>query len=185
MENISSETLIAFKKLQREMSGIIKSKSVAFKSVNYKHAELNDILNMLDSKMGDDWICIPRPAVKENKNILQTVFVYIPTGEKISGEIEIISSSNDQKVVGASMTYYRRYILQCLLNLKVYDSEEDMLRSEGFIDECLINAVNSSENVNQIISIFNRETKKLTMSQINTLTKLCADKRNELMEGSK
>lgn len=174
----------AFKELQNKFVGVAKDKTVNLKGYSYKHATLNSVLDMVKEHCGDTWEFTQIPIFKDGKSLLETTFIYLPTGEKISGQIELPTTS-DPKLMGASLTYFRRYSLICMLNMNSYDDEKELeerkkdIEGEGLHD-CLVNAILEAKSVAELANIYKREAGHLTKKQRAELIDLSANKKRTL-----
>ena len=95
-----------------------------------KYVNLNQILPIVKKNCKDNnFMFIQRPVRSEGKNLLCTELLH-ESGEKVSGEIEIVSKDSfDPQKLGAGMTYMRRYMLTCMLGLE--DRDDDANYASG------------------------------------------------------
>lgn len=173
-----------FKELQKKFVGVAKDKTVNLKGYSYKHTTLNSVLDLVKEHCGDTWEFTQIPIFKDGKSLLETTFIHLPSGEKISGQIEL-PSTIDPKLMGASLTYFRRYSLICMLNMNSYDDERELeerkkdIEGEG-LHECLINAVLEAKSAEELANIYKRESANLTKKQRAELIDLSTKKKRAL-----
>jgi len=111
-----------YAKLRKSLGKLQKSgKNDHFKS---KHVELNSVLDVLDEHLEENnFICFVQiPITIEGKNYLRTELVH-ESGEKLSSELELITTRNDPQMLGSSLTYARRYSLITMLGLQAVDDD--------------------------------------------------------------
>jgi hypothetical protein len=97
-----------------------------------KFVPLNQILPIVKKHCGENnFMFSQRPARQDGKNILVTEIIH-SSGEKLIGEIEIVSKeAYDPQKVGAGMTYMRRYSLVCMFGLEDMDDDGNFATGNG------------------------------------------------------
>jgi hypothetical protein len=68
------------------------------------------------------WEFVQRPIFIDGKSVLETVFKH-KDGEVITGNIELVHKAEDPQKLGASITYMRRYMLTCMLQIEEEDDD--------------------------------------------------------------
>lgn len=97
-----------------------------------KYVNLNQILPIVKKHCSENnFMFSQRPARQEGKNILVTEIMH-KSGEKLTGEIEIVSKEfYDPQKVGAGLTYMRRYSLVCMFGLEDFDDDGNYATGNG------------------------------------------------------
>ena len=88
------------------------------------YVTLNAVLEAVDGYITKhNFVCyIQRPTVKDSKNYLLTELIH-NTGERLSCELELLTTRTDPQMLGSSLTYARRYSLITLLGLQAEDDD--------------------------------------------------------------
>jgi len=114
-----------YAKLRGKMSALQKSgKNPHF---NSRYVKLNTVIDEVDENIKDSgFVCfISLPTVINGKNYLHTDLIHT-NGEKISCDLELITTKQDPQMLGSSLTYMRRYSLITLLGLQDEDDDANV-----------------------------------------------------------
>ncbi|MFQ5685068.1 MAG: ERF family protein [Candidatus Scalindua sp.] len=92
----------------------------------YKYAPLEDIMDAIENDLINFKLVVSNSIVlHEGIDLLQTTVTHIPSGESTNSTARLIYKPGDIKDYGSSITYCRRYNLQCLLNLRFNEGDPD------------------------------------------------------------
>lgn len=111
-----------YAKLRKSIGGIQKDgENPHFKN---KYVELNTAIGVIDEQIEKHgFICfIQTPINIAGKNYLHTELIH-KDGEKITCDLELITTKQDPQMLGSSLTYARRYSLLTMLGLKAEDDD--------------------------------------------------------------
>ena len=88
------------------------------------YVELNTALEEIDKCIEKhNFVCfIQVPITIDGKNYLHTELIH-SSGEKIEGDLELITVRQDPQMLGSSLTYARRYSLITMLGLQAVDDD--------------------------------------------------------------
>jgi hypothetical protein len=113
-----SKTL-SFKEKLFNVRKALKPLTKDAKAYNYKYADLNQILEMLDPILEKNRLLLTQP-VFEGK--VRTVIQDLDSDAELVSELDITIGSKPQDL-GSEITYYRRYTLQPLLGMRAEDDD--------------------------------------------------------------
>ena len=110
------------KKVQESVNKLQKSSDNPF--FKSKYADLNQVLEIVKPVLHkNNFILLQLPQQRDDKNLLKTILLH-SSGEKIEGEIELVSKdSSDPQKLGGAITYMRRYSIIAMLGLEQEDDD--------------------------------------------------------------
>ena len=116
----------ALSDFQQKVGKIAKDgKNPAFRS---KYATLPGILDAIQEPLRDCGLAFTQ--VPSGLGKLTTTVRHLPTGEEISGTIEMVAPDSKPQTYGSLITYQRRYALVAMLGLNV-DEDDDGNAASG------------------------------------------------------
>ena len=114
-----------YAKLRKSIGVVQKSgENPHFKNT---YVELNTAIEVVDAEIEKHgFVCfIQTPINIAGKNYLHTELIH-KDGEKIIGDLELITTKQDPQMLGSSLTYARRYSLLTMLGLKAEDDDGNL-----------------------------------------------------------
>jgi hypothetical protein len=139
-----------YAKLRKSIGVIQKSGENPYFQNTY--VELNTAIEVVDEHLATNgFICfIQTPINISGKNYLHTELIH-KDGEKIVGDLELITTKQDPQMLGSSLTYARRYSLLTMLGLKAEDDDGNLVSGKGKqLSEKELSKIDACESVEEL-----------------------------------
>lgn len=167
-----------FKVYQRIKKLGVDSKAEAVK-FSYDYVSLSKFKDKVDPVLEEQKIGYIQPLkIIDGKNCLETIIYDVETGEEIVSSSIILKprSETNPQDWGASITYFRRYMLFSIFGI-IGDKDDDCLLSE----EEITFRVKQSTTLNELSKLYSSIHEK----QQEQLKDLFSDRKNEILENTK
>ena len=111
--------VVPFKEKLFNVRTALKPLTKDAKAYNYKYADLNQILEMIDPILEENRLLLTQPVIDGK---VSTIIEDLDSDGKVVSELDITIGGKPQDL-GSEITYYRRYTLQPLLGMRAEDDD--------------------------------------------------------------
>jgi|DEB0MinimDraft_3_1074331.scaffolds.fasta_scaffold145031_2 hypothetical protein len=116
-----NELAAALSAFQGEVPIIPKNKEVKFKGVQFKYADLSDIMKTIQKPLSANGLAILQSTEYHSRQAYLVTMLTHSSGQWIKSRMHMSMMGNDMKSLGSSLTYARRYALSSMLGLATDD----------------------------------------------------------------